>query len=335
MSAPETTSLEHPLLSLAMRRACDEARVWLGATSPNPPVGAAGLDEQGNIIALAAHRRAGTEHAEAALLRLCREQGLMPRLHTMCITLEPCNHFGRTPPCVEAIIEAGVRRVVVGARDPNPHVKGGGCDRLLYAGIEIIDGVEHEMCRRLMHAFAFHARTGKPFVTVKRAFNAQGSMIPPAGQKTFTSRESLILAHRLRKKADAIVTGSGTVLADSPLFTVRHMEDYPGKRRILAILDRRGRVSREYIEQATLRGLDVLIYQNLDSCLSDLENRGIQDVLVEGGPLLSQSVLASPHWVMRVDVHSGGIDRVEVDFNTGAEIPFDTNGLDVNSLLPL
>lgn len=321
--------------SKAMLLACDEARKWLGATSPNPAVGAVALDEAGNVLAVAAHRRAGTEHAEAALLQICREKGLLPRLHTLCVTLEPCNHFGRTPPCAKAIIEAGVRRVVVGIRDPNPYVEGGGNDHLRRAGIEVMEEVESEACRRLIHAFSFHARTGRPFVTVKRAFDATGSMIPPKGLKTFTSQESLILAHRLRKKADAIVTGSGTVLADNPLFTVRHVPDYGDKRRILAILDRRGRISRDYIEAATARGLDVVVYQHLDNCFWDLEKRGIRDILVEAGPILSQSVLDSPHWAMQVDVYHEERDRVEVEFKAGVEIPFDINHVNIDSLLPL
>ena len=307
----------------------------MGATSPNPPVGAAALDEKGEILVVAAHHRAGTDHAEAALLKLCREQGLLPRLHTLCVTLEPCNHFGRTPPCSEAIIAAGIRRVVMGVCDPNPRVTGGGSERLRQAGIEVIEGVEAEACRGLIHAFAFHARTGMPFVTVKRAFNAEGSMIPPAGKKTFTTQSSLVLAHRLRKKADAIVTGSGTILADNPLFNVRHVQDFPDKRRILGILDRRGRVSREYIDKAARRGLDVVIYQNLDSCFFDLESRGIRDVLVESGALLSQSVLASPHWTMRVDVLYEETDSVEVTLNLDKEIPFDVSGLEIDALLPL
>ena len=198
-----------PPFSTAMRRACDEARLWLGSTSPNPPVGAVALDIDGKILAVAAHKKAGTDHAEAALLKLCKAKNLMSQVHTMCVTLEPCNHFGRTPPCAGAIIAAGVKRVVVGMRDPNVRVKGGGCERLRESGVEVVLGVESEMCRRLIHAFAFHARTGKPFITVKRAFDTAGSMIPPPGEKVFTSKESLILAHRLRKKADAIITGSG------------------------------------------------------------------------------------------------------------------------------
>jgi diaminohydroxyphosphoribosylaminopyrimidine deaminase/5-amino-6-(5-phosphoribosylamino)uracil reductase len=321
--------------SAAMQRACHEARLWMGATSPNPPVGAVALDEQGNILAAASHHRVGEDHAEAALLKLCHDQNLMPRVHTIVVTLEPCNHAGRTPPCCEALIEAGIRRVVVGTRDPNPDVKGGGCERLRQAGIEVIEDIENEACRRLIHAFAFFVMTKKPFVTVKRAFDERGSMIPSAGEKTFTSQESLILAHRLRKKADAIVTGSGTILADNPLFTVRHVQDHEDKRRILAILDRRGRVSRKYIDQATLRGLDAIVYKDIDSCFSDFSKCKIQDVLVESGPLLSQSMLDSPHWTMRVDIYKGKPDKIDVSFNRMEKIPFDINNIDINSLLPL
>ena len=333
--ARDMQNSEQSAFSAALRRACAEARLWLGATSPNPPVGAVALDEKGEILAVAAHCRAGGDHAEAALLKLCRAQNLMPRVHTLCVTLEPCNHHGRTPPCAEAIIEVGIRRVVVGARDPNPHVQGGGCDRLRQAGVEVIEGVEAELCRQLIHAFAFHAQTGKVFVTVKRAFDTQGSMIPPAGQKVFTSPESLVLAHRLRKKADAIVTGSGTVLADNPLFTVRHVPDHEGKRRILAVLDRRGRISSDAIERAARGGLDVVRYETLAACFVDLERRGVRDVLVEAGPLLSQSVLASSEWAMCVDIYKGAVDQIETRFNPAINFPFGGGGGGGASLLPL
>ncbi len=327
---------ESSLLSIAMLRACDEARLWIGATSPNPPVGATALDENGDILAIAGHKRAGEDHAEAALLKICLEQGLMPRIHTICVTLEPCNHQGRTPPCTESLIEAEIRRVVIGARDPNKNIKGGGCERLREAGIEVIEGVETEACRRLIHAFAFHAQNGKPFVTVKRALNEQGSMIPDAGHKTFTSQSSLVLAHKLRKKADAIVTGSGTIIADKPLFNVRHVPDHAGKRRLLAIHDRSGRIPRDYINAASQRGLDIVVYQDLDDCFSDLERRGALDVLVEAGPTLSEAILASPHWTMKVDIRkTKGADSVETSFNPKSNIPFNINGVDVEALAPL
>ncbi len=322
----------------AMKAACREARRWLGATSPNPPVGTAALDDAGRILAVAAHRRAGEDHAEAALLKLCEVRGLLPRIDTLCVTMEPCNHQGRTPPCTEAILKSGIRRVAIGMRDPNRQVAGGGCERLRDAGIEVIETIESESCRRLAHAFAFHAQTGKPFVTVKRAFDEKGSMIPPKGQKTFTSRESLILAHRLRKKADAIVTGSGTILADRPSFTVRHVKDFGNKNRILAILDRKGRVPDTYIKEASARGFSVQLFQDLDSCFSSLEKKGIRDILIESGPNLSRSVVDSPYWAMKIDIHRESPhapDKIDIAFNPIHAIPFDINNLDIESLLPL
>ncbi|MDE1901056.1 MAG: bifunctional diaminohydroxyphosphoribosylaminopyrimidine deaminase/5-amino-6-(5-phosphoribosylamino)uracil reductase RibD [Alphaproteobacteria bacterium] len=323
------------LLAAGMRAACAEARRWMGATSPNPPVGAAALDENGTILAVAAHQRAGQDHAEAALLKLCRAQNLLPRVHTMCVTLEPCNHHGRTPPCSEAMIAAGLRRVAVGTRDPNPQVAGGGIDRLRAAGIDVIENIERDLCEQSMHAFLFHARTGKPFMTVKRAFDAAGSMIPPWGQKTFTSQNSLVLAHRLRKKADAIITGSGTILADAPLFNVRHVPDFVDKTRILAILDRRGRVPPAYLAETATRGKEPVVYQDIDSCLHDLEKRGVRDILIESGPILAETMLDSGYWAMKIDIHAGTPDKVDVFFNTKEKMFFETSRLDLESLLPI
>lgn len=324
-----------PFDDMAMRAACAEARRWLGATTPNPAVGAAALDENGTLLAVAAHRRAGTDHAEVALLKLCHEQNILARVHTMCVTLEPCNHTGRTPPCSEAIINAGIRRVVVGVSDPNTHVKGGGIAHLRAAGIEVVEGAATDLCRAVIHPFAHHARTGKPFVTVKRAFTIEGSMIPPVGQKTFTAPESLKLAHRLRKKADAIVTGSGTILADTPLFTVRHVEDFADKKRILAILDQRRRVPTAYLAQMTGLGFEPIVFDDLDSCLLTLEKRGIRDVLVESGPILSQSVLDSPLWCLRVDINRGTPDTVHATLQPGVDFGFDINKIRLEALLPL
>ncbi len=321
------------IFSVAMRRAIVEAAVWAGATAPNPPVGAVALDKTGNVIAVAAHQRAGRAHAEAALLDICRAQNILGDIDTLCVTLEPCNHTGRTPPCSEAIIAAGIRRVVIGANDPNPHVAGGGAARLRQAGIEIVEGVENELCRRLIAPFAFYAATGRAFVVVKRAFDETGSMIPPVGQKVFASPESLVAAHRLRRKADAIVTGSGTVLADAPLFTVRHVADHAGKRRVLAILDRRGRVPQSYLQQARDSGLEPVIYTDIDFCLRNLAARGARDILVEAGACLCDAILASGQWVMRVDIHKGTPDRIHVAFNPNQNIGFDIRGVGLSELL--
>ncbi|HUY67698.1 MAG TPA: bifunctional diaminohydroxyphosphoribosylaminopyrimidine deaminase/5-amino-6-(5-phosphoribosylamino)uracil reductase RibD [Alphaproteobacteria bacterium] len=305
-----------------MSRACAEARKWLGATSPNPAVGAVALDESGEVIAVAAHRKAGEGHAEGALLEICRAQNLLPRVDTICVTLEPCNHQGRTPPCTEAIIAAGIRHVVIGTRDPNPHVKGGGAAYLRQRGVEVIEGINENECRQLLAPFSYFVQAGRPFVTVKRAFDGKGSMIPPPGQKTFTSNDSLRFAHLLRKKADAILTGSGTILADHPLFTIRHVEDHLGKRRFLAILDRRGRVPADYLAEARGRGLDPLIYKDVQAALADLADKGARDVLVEAGPALSQAILDSHPWAMSVIIPHHNNDKIEVEFNTQESMPF-------------
>lgn len=324
-----------PSFSVAMQRACFEARQWMGATSPNPPVGACALDENGNILATGAHHRAGEAHAEAELLKICREQGLLTHIDSVAVTLEPCNHHGKTPPCSEALISAGVRKIIVGVQDPNTGVKGGGIERLRQAGIEVIEGIEADACQKLIHAFSFYSRTQKPFVTVKRAFDPSGSMIPTGGKKTFTSQASLILAHRLRKKADALVTGSGTVLADTPLFSVRHVQDHEGKRRILAILDRQQRVASDYIDAASKRGFDVRLYSDIDLCFSALAEAGIQDVLVEAGPRLSDAILSSNHWAMCVDIHKAQQDKIDVFCNKSLRLPFNTDQLNIEDFLPL
>ena len=302
-----------------MHTACTEARKWLGATSPNPPVGAVALNKYGEVMAVAAHKRAGTAHAETQVIATCGDT----KIDTLVVTLAPCNHQGRTPPCTEAIIRAGIKHVVIGTTDPNTHVKGGGIERLQQAGIEIINHVNEDECRGLIHAFAYHARTGKPWITVKRAFNVDGSMIPEVGQKTFTLPESLRLAHQLRKKADAIITGSGTVLADNPLFTVRHVADFPDKKRWLGILDRRGRVPETYLHDAAARGFMPVIYHDNNEAVRDLTAKGAQDILVESGPALSQTFLDSGLWVMRVDIHQDNPDRVVTSFNPTESVAFD------------
>ncbi len=312
-------------LSEGMHRAAAEGRKWMGATAPNPAVGAAALDAEGNILAVAAHRRAGEAHAETALLELCRAQNIMLKVHTVCVTLEPCNHHGRTPPCSEALIRAGIKRVAIGTCDPNPQVAGGGAEKLREAGIEVIEGIEEEECKQLIVPFSYSVQTGKPWITIKRAFDKNGSAIPPPGQKTFTSPESLKLSHQLRKKAHAIIAGSGTILTDDPLFTVRYVPDYPEKRRWLAIIDRRQRVPDQYLAAASERGFDVMVYETIEIALEDLNNKGVRDVLVEAGPQLSDAMFDYQLWCMSVTVHQNDPDMIEVGFNPRESMPFATD----------
>jgi len=272
----------------------------LGSTAPNPAVGAAAIDASGAVLSLKFHPGAGQPHAEALVIKDCRARGILDQVDTLLVTLEPCNHTGRTPPCTQAIITAGIKHVRFAVKDPNPKVAGGGETFLKAAGIDAAVFDDAEVAREaknLLRAFAHWSETGRPWVTVKRALTASGSMIPPAGEKTFTSPESLKLAHELRRRADAILTGSGTVLADHPLFTVRHVSDHPGKIRDLVVMDRRGRVQDEaWIHQAENSGFRVHFQTNLHEAMGFLGARGVLEVLVEAGPAVSSAILDSGLW---------------------------------------
>jgi diaminohydroxyphosphoribosylaminopyrimidine deaminase/5-amino-6-(5-phosphoribosylamino)uracil reductase len=311
------------IIESAMSLAVERAREFRGATAPNPAVGAVALDAQGTVLSALAHQRAGTPHAEARVLDDCRERGVLSRIDTLVVTLEPCNHQGRTPPCTEAILAAGIRIVVYGAADPNPRVAGHGAQRLRAGGVEVLSpetlppAVKAD-CADLLAPFAKWCTTGIPWVTVKTAHRTEGdeagSMVPPAGSKTFTTPESLLLAHQLRKRSDALLTGSGTVLADRPEFTVRHVTDHPGKARWLVVLDRRKRTPTDWIRQAESRGFLVRIEQDWQDALKFLGSQGVLEVLVEAGPLLSSAILASDRWDehVRITRQAKGPDLVEI-----------------------
>ncbi|BBC71974.1 bifunctional diaminohydroxyphosphoribosylaminopyrimidine deaminase/5-amino-6-(5-phosphoribosylamino)uracil reductase [Altererythrobacter sp. B11] len=309
----------------AFARAIECARAFEGATAPNPPVGCVLLDDEGRQLAAAAHQKAGGPHAEALAIEACRANGTTPQVHTAVVTLEPCNHHGRTPPCSEALLATPVRVVWIACRDPNTQVAGGGAERLAAAGLavhfldELDDPRASSLKRaadRLIAPFAHRMHTGLPFVTVKQAVTGEGSMIPPAGSKTFTSSSSLRLAHVLRRRADAILTGSGTILADEPLLTVRHVADHPGKHRMLAILDRRGRVPPAYLEAAQARGFVPIIARDPAEALAALGDAGALEVLVEAGPRVTEAMLSRGLWDEHVLIESlpaaEGGDRISV-----------------------
>ncbi|WP_051213553.1 bifunctional diaminohydroxyphosphoribosylaminopyrimidine deaminase/5-amino-6-(5-phosphoribosylamino)uracil reductase RibD [Maritalea myrionectae] len=286
------------LIEQAFRYALRAARLFDGSTAPNPPVGCVLLDQAGEILSIGAHQAAGQPHAERMALA---ELPAGSKPHTAVVTLEPCAHFGRTPPCVDGLIDAGVKSVWIGAQDLNPRVIGGGAAKLRDAGIEVhflskrhedFAKALHLDCRRLIAPFLHFAKTQRPFVTLKVAVDANGSMIPPVGDKTFTRASSLKFAHKLRRRADAIVTGSGTVLADDPHFTVRHVDDVSDKVRPLVILDRRGRVPSAYLQEARARGFRPIIATDLKSALADLGQSGCMEVLVEAGPELAAACRA-------------------------------------------
>ena len=309
----------------AMAQAIAAAEGFRGATAPNPPVGCALLDRDGAVLVVAAHRRAGTAHAEADAIARCRDAGTADRIDTVVVTLEPCNHWGRTPPCTEAILSTPARTVVIGARDPNPRVEGGGAERLREAGLsaewlyDVSDPTAAALsarCIDLIAPFTKRTATGRPWVTVKQALDASGSMIPPPGRKTFTSEAALRYAHGLRKRADAILTGSGTILADDPEFTVRRVPDHADRIRQLAILDRRGRVPADWLATAASRNVDAFVADDLPLALDRLGKAGVLEVLVEAGPAVTRSVLDAGLWDEHIVILKGaghdGTDRAEV-----------------------
>lgn len=312
--APDLKNIFDQMIELASR--------YAGATSPNPCVAAAALNAHGKVLSIQAHERAGEAHAEAKVLADLRTRGIESQAKTLLVTLEPCNHTGRTPPCSEAILGAkSIETVIFGAYDPNLRVKGGGAERLRAEGLEVIGPRELDpeissRCEALIRTFSHWVKTSLPWVTIKSAINLEGTMIPPTGQKTFTSPESLKLAHELRRRADAIMTGSGTILADSPLFTIRHVTDHPAKTRWIALQDRRLRVPESWIQDAEQRGFRVHRGRDLKESLRFLGEQGVLEVLVEAGPTLTQSLLEGGIWNQHVVIQQepGIPDHVEVRF---------------------
>ena len=201
-----------------MKKALELAERGRGWTSPNPLVGAVVVRE-GEVVGEGFHRTAGEPHAEIYALE---QAGKQAHGATLYVTLEPCNHTGRTPPCTEAIVKSGVRRVVAGMKDPNPRVKGGGLAFLQSEGIDVSAGVcEHE-CTRLNEFFIKYATTSLPFVILKCAATLDGRIATRTGDsKWITNSHSRQFVHELRHAVDAVMVGIGTVLKDNPRLTTR------------------------------------------------------------------------------------------------------------------
>ena len=293
-----------------MRLALREARRGLGRTSPNPAVGAV-LVKNGRVLARGHHARAGTPHAEVLAIR---RAGVRARGADLYVTLEPCNHWGRTPPCSEAILEAGVRRVLVGSRDPNPTVVGHGLDRLRRSGVLVVADVLRQECRDLNAEWFRFVTAGRPHVTLKAAVTLDGKIAARGGDSRWvTGRAARAEAHRLRDRADAILVGAGTARADDPRLTAR----LPGRRSrdpLRVVLDSRLRLPpslrlfRQRSGAPTLvahvsgrprvrRGVEYLRCRprggrvDLPDLLARLAARGVVSLLVEGGAEVHASFL--------------------------------------------
>ena len=202
-----------------MRRAIQLALLAEGQTSPNPLVGAVVLDSKGKLVGEGFHSGAGNPHAEIEALDQAAENTIDG---TIVVTLEPCCHQGLTPPCTEALIKAGLKRVVIGMVDPDPRVSGKGISRLKDSGLEVIGGILKEECESINREFIFRVRHGRPWGILKWAMSIDGRIALPNGSsKWITGKSSRNNVHQIRSKCDAIIVGGGTVRADDPLLTSR------------------------------------------------------------------------------------------------------------------
>jgi len=217
-----------------MRQALELAENGRYGASPNPMVGAVLLSRTGEVVGSGAHLRCGGPHAEVAALEMGAAQAPGG---TMVVTLEPCVHQGRTPPCVDAILAAGISRVVVGTRDPNPLMNGTGVEMLRRAGVEVLEGVEEVACRRLNRRFFHWIATGWPYVTQKMAMTLDGKLAARGGRSRWiTSEASRKEGYALREEYDAVLVGVNTVLADDPRL-VRHLGLNPNPHLLRVVLD--------------------------------------------------------------------------------------------------
>lgn len=315
-----TTSPEPDFDTSMMNRALNEAR--RAVPSPNPPVGAVVVSADGSVVAQAFHARAGDPHAEVLALE---QAGEAAKGGTLYVTLEPCNHQGRTPPCVDTILAAGLRRVVVGCLDPNPGVVGRGAERLREAGIVVDIGVAQADARALVAPWTKFITVGLPHVSLKLALSLDGRIATRTGaSKWVTGPEARAKVQELRARHDAVAIGIGTALADDPRLTVRDPSSLPGGRsptrvvfdsRLRIALNSRlvqtsqevptwiltGNDSSESAEQALVDAGCVIVRVpnsaegrvDMGAALRLLASQGMVSLLVEGGAELAGSLLAT------------------------------------------
>lgn len=296
-----------------MKRALRLAEKGRGRTSPNPMVGAV-LIKNGKVIGEGYHARAGEAHAEILALR---QAGVAAKGSTLYLNLEPCSHYGRTPPCAPVVIEARVKRAVIGMEDPNPLVSGRGLRSLKRAGLDVKMGILEKECRKLNEFYCKYILKKEPFVILKVAATLDGKIATREGDSKWISGEiSRSFVHRMRDQVDGVVVGIGTVLKDDPQLTARIKK---GRDPYRIILDSRLRIpenarvigdspsktiiattelaDRGKIGKLEKKGVRILIFDSkqgsvdLRNCLSKLGEMGMMSLLVEGGSRINGSFL--------------------------------------------
>ena len=295
-----------------MRRALQLARLGAGHTSPNPMVGAVIVGPDGSIIGEGWHRQCGQAHAEVNAVASVADGNLLEN-STLYVTLEPCSHYGKTPPCARLLIERHIPRVVVGCLDPFVKVSGRGVAMLREAGIEVVTGILEQECRDLNRRFMTAHTTGRPWVQLKWAQTADGyiALPPEAGENPLHMSTPLTmkLMHRQRSLCDAIVVGANTANIDNPSLTTRY---WPGKSPLRVVLSRELSLSGNL--NLLTDGRPTIVYnsvknetcgvveyvkidtENPQSWLEDLYRRGVTSVMVEGGAVVLQGLIDAAAW---------------------------------------
>jgi|TARA_B100001758_G_C18372902_1_gene592477 diaminohydroxyphosphoribosylaminopyrimidine deaminase/5-amino-6-(5-phosphoribosylamino)uracil reductase len=332
-----------------MRRAMEIAERGRHRVMPNPLVGCV-LVREGNIVAEGWHDHIGGLHAEQMAIADAESKGIPTQGTTAYVSLEPCNHFGRTPPCTESLLWAGVSRVVIGALDPNPTVRGGGVDALKRGGVDVEVGLLEDECEGQMGHFMHWCRNRRPLVTMKASTDSKGRVDGPSSHPSsrFSSDRSLELSHEIRADSMAILVGIGTVLRDDPSLTVRGPGIGPRDSPIRVVVDPSNRIPREcklmvdpeaptlliqtsqydssqdppHVERLVIAEEEIPVARILDM----LGDRGVQSLLVEGGPFTWSRFLSEKM-----------VDRARIcvsDVDLGGDGPtFDTKSLRESGLI--
>lgn len=292
-----------------MKRCFTLAKKGQGETLPNPLVGCVITDANNNIISEGCHQKYGENHAERnAILNTPQDKVHLLNGSTLYVNLEPCSHQGKTPPCADLIIEKGIKKVVTAIVDPNPVVSGTGIKKLQNAGIEVVTGVLEDDAKELNKVFIKNITHKLPYITIKTAISLDGKIALENGKsKWITDNYSRSIVHKMRSSIQAIMTGSGTVLADNPNLTAR-LKNTKGKNPIRIIMDKEGKIPPDYnVFKNNTEKIFIITnskttypsyiqkinFKDYRSLFKELYNLGVYNILIEAGAGLNSSLIAS------------------------------------------